>query len=253
MKIGFVIGTYGTPSYVELGIRKLLSFGVSPKDILVIDDASGNEKLPVICKELGVGFESNEKNLGHFPGDFHVFSRAVDRGFVKGYDLVIKVSRRFICLQDPRPSLEALHERFNASCYGTRNALFKLPLRTEFVALNVSHWRYFIPELEDQGYGQGNRTGTFEHWFVEIAKVVQTLHLRYSKNVDYKDLQGFGFIYWDFVHFNISYRTDLQLWHFANEPKDYFEVAKSIGMDCSIQDFEYGSRGCYSINGRTVW
>lgn len=252
MRIGFAIGTYGTPSYVELNVRKLLSFGIEPEDILVIDDASGDERLPVICKELGVGFESNEKNLGHFPGDFRVFSRAVGWGFVKGYDLVVKVSRRFICLEDPRPSLEALHERFNASCYGTRNHVLQLPLRTEFVALNVSHWRYFIPELEDQGYDQDNRTGTFEHWFVEIAKVVQTLHLRYSKNVDYKDLQRFGFIYWDFVHFNVSYRSEKQLWHFANEPKDYFEAAKSIGMKCESSDFEYGSRGHFSINGKVV-
>jgi len=50
MKIGFVIGTYGTPSYVELNVRKLLSFGIETEDILVIDDASGDERLPVICK-----------------------------------------------------------------------------------------------------------------------------------------------------------------------------------------------------------
>ena len=253
MKIGFVIGTYGTPSYVELGIRKLLSFGVSPEDIFVIDDASGNEKLPVICKELGVGFESNEKNLGHFPGDFHVFSRAADWGFVKGYDLVVKVSRRFICLQDPRPSPEALHERFNASCYGTRNAVLGLPLRTEFVALNVDHWMFFIKELDQQLCDTSRRPGTFEDWFEEIVRKVQTLHVRSSKNVSHDELKKFGFIYWDFVHFNVSYRTDLQLWHFANEPKDYFEAAKSVGMNCSIEDFEYGSRGHFSINGRTVW
>ena len=252
MKIGFVIGTYGTPSYVELNVRKLLSFGIEPEDILVIDDASGDEKLPAICKELGVGFESNEKNLGHFPGDFHVFARAVEFGIENQHDIVVKVSRRFVCLQDPRPSLEQLHERFNASCYGTRNPILLLPLRTEFVALNVSHWKYFISELENQGYDQDNRAGTFEHWFVEIAKVVQMLHLRYSKNVDYKDLQRFGFIYWDFVHFNVSYRSEKQLWHFANEPKDYFETAKSIGMECELSDFEYGSRGHFSINGRTV-
>lgn len=73
MKIGFVIGTYGTPSYVELGIRKLLSFGIEPEDILVIDDASGNEKLRSFAKNWEWDSSLTKRILGIFPVIFMCF------------------------------------------------------------------------------------------------------------------------------------------------------------------------------------
>src|SRR5260221_9444993 len=100
--VGVVIGTYGSPCYVHLGLE-LLRRNLGNVPVLVHDDASfetdpdGHETFRRGCERYGAGFSFNHRAIGHMKGDFTAFHAGWEWAAPgRGFDLLVKFSPRFI-------------------------------------------------------------------------------------------------------------------------------------------------------------
>lgn len=95
--VGYVIGTYGSPAYVDLQLA--LHVGKWKHDVIVSDDGSGNEKLKEVCAKWNVPLIGVDgKRYGHQHGDRMAYKRGFD--YFTDKDWMIKLSRRFVWLKD---------------------------------------------------------------------------------------------------------------------------------------------------------
>ena len=99
---GYVIGTYGSPAYIDLQLA--LHKGKWNHDVVVSDDGSNDAVLKQVCEKWGVPLIGNaDKRYGHQHGDRMAYKRGFE--YFKDKDWMIKLSRRFVWKKDFEPTL----------------------------------------------------------------------------------------------------------------------------------------------------
>ena len=91
--VGYVIGTYGSPAYIDLQLA--LHKGQWGHDVLVSDDGSQDPRLMEVCRKWSVPLIGNkDQRLGHQVGDLAAYKRGLQ--YFKDKDWLVKLSRRFV-------------------------------------------------------------------------------------------------------------------------------------------------------------
>lgn len=144
MNCGIVIGSYGMPGVVELGIA-LARHTCGDVPILVSDDATpecrGRDRIRDLPKRWdGVELVVSDENLGHAPGDVRAFRNGLRWAKRLNLDFLAKFSQRFIPVLPDWLNISCRElDRVGVATASQRgihlNLLF--PLRTEAVLFDV--------------------------------------------------------------------------------------------------------------------
>lgn len=228
-KIGLVVSTYGSPSYVHLHLAT--SKKLHPNmPVLIHDDGSPtNTALQInkLCKEYGADFSTGCVRLGHQGGDIYAFYAGLLWAERNGIDLLVKMSRRFI----PKKAwagnllLTATYPEEDVSTFGNYCSTCNFLLRTECMAMQVKDWMSVIELIHEKAVDPKDDL-VAELFMYDLVKT----KLRKSKKI-YEEWSLLGESRWD--------NSENAMWHITSSPTDYFEHAKSLGLDyCSHKEFE---------------
>jgi len=144
---GVVIGSFGMPGVVELGVAAVRHTCGAAVPVLVSDDASpAPEALDLgrrLARWAGVEVLTSPARLGHVGGDVAAFFRGILWAQVKGLRVLAKLSQRMIFLAArwlQRGAAELLASGLPCATHPCREDEHALPLRTEAVLLDVAAW-----------------------------------------------------------------------------------------------------------------
>jgi len=146
VKAGVVIGSYGMPSVVELGIAAIRDT-CGPVPVLVSDDATpcgeGRERLLTIPDRYpGVTLVINPRPMGHAPGDVSAFINGLEWARYRGLDVLVKFSQRFIMTEPGWLQHDAawlMQRGYAAMSQHAHHLNMYFAMRTEAVAMQVAY------------------------------------------------------------------------------------------------------------------
>lgn len=147
-KILYAITTYDAYAYVDLSIHMHKKFG---NDVVVIDDGSCSRKLHDVCVKHNVpllGIVNNPAKKFD-EGDVISTVTAIHYAYSHGYTHVVKQSRRWICLENPTPSLEKLIDETGGVTFSYYTTSYGFGFRTEFCAYELKTWINALDKIYD--------------------------------------------------------------------------------------------------------
>jgi len=141
IKIGIVVGTYGTVPYVHLQLESHKRFHPNIP-LLVHDDCSNNKnELMKLCNKYNVHFMSNDHRYGHQGGDWTVFVDGIKWADNMNIDVLIKISRRLLLIDNITDDLLKLIELKPSHTYAYERILRSSGwIQTSLIALTVKNW-----------------------------------------------------------------------------------------------------------------
>lgn len=237
--VGVVIGTYGSPCYVHLGLE-LLRRNIGDVPVLVHDDASFEtapaeyDQVRRVCERYGAEFSCNPQSFGHMKGDFTAFQAGWEwAARVRSFDLLVKFSRRFIPLVNWLDDLRALAYVTQYATYNNFDACHSLGFRSECVAMHVDSWLDAGILAEAR-----NLVSQDTNWFVEVIihNLARMVHRRNCRaNQLYEKTHppiedNLAFAVWPFMGGSRCARSSDYLWRDVYAPAEYYEKAKSLGI-----------------------
>lgn len=245
--VGVVIGTYGSPCYVHLGLE-LLRRNLGAVPVLVHDDASfetdpdGYETLRRVCERYGARFSSNRQSQGHMKGDFTAFHAGWEwAARVRKFDLLVKFSRRFIPLGNWLEDLGALAYVTQYATYNNFDACHALGFRSECVAMHVGSW-LDAGIVNHASELLANNT----NWFVEVIihNLARRVHRRNClANRLYERVHppaepDLAFAPWPFMGGSRCARSPQYMWRDTYTAQEYHQKALDLGIrEYGLEDF----------------
>lgn len=236
-KILYAITTYDAYAYIDLSITMHKKFG---NDVIVIDDGSCSEKLHNVCIKHNVPLFGLVSVSSHRfdVGDVISTVQAIQYAYLHGYTHVVKQSRRWICLENPTPSLSRLIDETNGATFSNITTAWGFGFRTEFCAYDTSVWinviKQIYPDLKNK-----RDLGLVEHYIHVLAQNCQPqtdMYKNYVLKQNYASHQS-GYIHWQYMGTDKSRTPSYILWHNANSPNDYLKISKQESLPYQISDF----------------
>ena len=236
--VAVVIGTYGSPCYVHLGLE-LLKRNVGKIPVLVHDDASfetvpaEHEQLRRVCVEYGADFSTNSHSYGHMQGDFSVFIAGWKWAAARHVDYLVKFSRRFIPMVNWLPELQTLAYITQYATFSNSDSCHSLGFRSECVAMHVNSWLGAGIVQEAEQLMAANHD-----WYIEVIthNFSRSVHRRNCRaNQLYERVHppaepDLGYGRWPFMGSSRCTRMPGYLWRDAVSPAEYFRVATDSGI-----------------------
>lgn len=142
--IGVVLGTYGSPDLIELQLHYLCRVNNLP--VLVHDDHSPEEEaVAEVCRRFreeghDVEFVSTAENAGHRRGDLLAFAAGLDWAKLRGFELLYKVSRRWVICGEWASDARELAKETAGLTFSSFTEIERLGFRTEYFGVNVGAW-----------------------------------------------------------------------------------------------------------------
>ncbi len=249
-RVGIVVGTFAAVPYVHLQLeaRRRYYPGVP---LLVHDDGSHKAgDFERLCREYGCDFEHNECRQPPCVGDLTAFVGGLVWAGMKKLDILLKVSRRWVFLEDWVPDLMALAVESQYATLGSYTTTFGFGFRTECLALSVAAWSspVFLGDVTSV-----IRSGTsvfvevYMHNFArqfERQNCVPADHWRYAHPMP-DDRNGYAL--WPQMGIDRCTRSAGFLWHDSCGPADYSAVAHEWGLPYTLTDFSDPNQGGSSI------
>jgi len=235
--IGLVIGTHGSVPYIHLFLESAKrNFPNMP--ILIHDDCSEDRhQLESLAREYNCEFFTNNFTRGHGAGDISSYVSGLR--WAKGrFDLLVKMSRRFIPFFDWTESLKELAYRTQFFTFTNECKNFKFGVRTECVGMYVKSWFKFLLDLESL---MRSDVDAEREMYQLIIKIQASNDLVINKNyvyrnckLEYKECYGV----WEEIGNNRMLNNPNILWHDICGPKDYYKRALDYGInEYSLADF----------------
>lgn len=233
MNCGIVIGSYGMPGVVELGIAVARHTCGGDVPILISDDCTPDCRGAARIKTIpdrwpGVELVVTETNLGHAPGDTRAFRNGLLWAKRIGLDYLAKFSQRFIPLRPNWLQLSAADLKASGLAYASQRAVhlhMGFPMRTEAVLMDVrrcTESEGFMGKLDPPG---GKIPTSAEHWICAAAnEFLGKMHR------------------WRLFSPDRFHRMNTVVWHNANASDDfhsgdeYRELAKRYGIQLTEHD-----------------
>lgn len=223
-KVGYIIGTYGSPAYVQLQLAMHKKWG---HHVVVSDDGSHDNRL----KELGEKYNVkvlgvDDRRMGHQRGDHLVYVRMFGDEMAD-CDWVVKLSRRFLWLKDFQDTI-LQHDRL---CWKPCLSAWWLPYKqlqghavtTSCIAFNRSGMPE--PVLRD-----------FSSYIPKGGAYMQRLVTSWLQ----KFYGNIPFTRWDAIYKEQGrcITCDDILWRQKNTPEDYYKVSRELGLKWTLKDFQ---------------
>lgn len=238
MKILTAITTFGAAAYVDLALTSLARWQA---DVIVCDDGSCSADLHNVCQKHNVPLIGVCRTREHVPGfgDLIATTEGIRYAASHGFDLLIKQSRRWICLADPRPSLEDLALSSGGNTFSNITKSFNFGFRTEFTGYLVKDWMAILPEIYKQI--QSGREVFVEGYIHQLARKIEPDSVQYRYFIAGES--GFrpdqtGYVHWDFMGEDRKSVPDYILWHDSHSPEDYLFESQKFGLKYEIDDFK---------------
>jgi hypothetical protein len=252
LKIGIAIGTYGTPAFIHLHLE--IAKRLYPSKILVIDDNSKDtDKLRELCNMYNVEFLPNSGNpavkeesnkdprtggisVKHCLGDLSITASALTWAKDNNFPLLVKFSRRFIPLYDWRGELQRIAACTGYPAYSSWESYFRFLMKTEAIGFNVNDW--FVIDSVNRLKAQRDPV-LVEHFIFEESRKIWKDKCARNKAYAYTDAalygdqageHGFGYGIWHIGGIARNQRLPWRLWHSANPPKNYLDIAENLGI-----------------------
>jgi hypothetical protein len=241
LTIGVVIGTFAAVPYIHLQLeaRRRLYPHVP---LLVHDDASpAQEELRRLCAEYGCEFESNDRRLPTHVGDVSCFVGGLLWAQRNNLDVVVKLSRRFLPLEDWTTELRDLALASQYPTYSNVTKSFGFGFRSECVGMAVREWISGRAHEQLAMIAMAPQPPFVEALVHNIAK--RLTEFRSERAMRWDEREGprpddrNGYAPWDFMGTDRCERYPGFLWHNSARPGDYYELARQWDLPYGVDDF----------------
>lgn len=258
-RIGICLCTYGSIPYIHLGLEALKR-NEPDVPVLVHDDSSADQlKLKLLAEEYGADFVSTDMRKVPTVGDLSGFVEALRWGQMRGLDIAVKCSRRFVIYKPFAAGLrELMHNmQYATACAPCGHYLFGF--RSEVVAMHVGSWHAagaFAQMQEavriNQRYDSLPEAWTHHrardvHRFVHpVAEEASHAGNVLEDGCDYlvRSERAFNrpdsyaaFAWWPLMGLSRHCRVPGVLWHDSHQPEDYAALAKEYELPYKKEDF----------------
>lgn len=233
-KIGLVIGTYGGIPYIDLFLK--IAQRLFPHIPVLVHDDSSTEPLESLVSQYSQEFITTNSRQGHGPGDVCVFVSGLKWAKDNKFDILVKMSRRFIPLFDWTISFKALAYQTQFFTYSNECKYFHFPIRSECLGMHVNSWyncnlqALVIPNVD------------VEYNLHVFVKKLQELNCSpINKNYVYRNQKlnlPIDFGIWDEIGNNRMLKISNILWHDNCGEIDYYILAKEYGLNYTLDDFK---------------
>ncbi len=245
--IGVVIGTFAAVPYIHLHLEARQRF-YPDIPLLVHDDASARwEELARLCEAYGCEFERNETRQPPCIGDVSAFLGGLLWGDRNGFDLVVKMSRRFLPLEDWGVGLRSLALDSQYATYCSHTESFGFGFRSECVAMAVQEWLRHRSHHELAIIALTPEMPFVEAAVHNIARRLATFRsghaIRWDEEHGPRPKDRDGFAPWPFMGTDRCRRYPQFLWHDSATAEDYHQLALSWGLDYRCEDFADPNQG----------
>jgi hypothetical protein len=256
LTIGLVVGTFAAVPYVHLQLEARRRF-YPQVPLLIHDDSSPmHNELRRLCDKYGCEFERNETRQPACIGDISCLLGGLLWAKHNGFDIVVKMSRRFLPLMDWTLGLKELALASQYPTYCNATSTFSFGFRSECVGMAVAQW------IEDRAHEQLAMIAMAdESPFVEavvhnIARRLAQFRCRQAMRWDEaygpRPADRDGFAPWDFMGTDRCKRYPQFLWHDSARPDDYFALAKEWGLPYDRGDFLDPNQGFGCVPGEVA-
>ena len=250
-RVGIVIGTFAAVPYIHLQLEARRRF-FPDIPLLVHDDASHESAaLAALCRKYDCDFETNDRRQAPMLGDLSAFVGGLEWAAAREFDILLKVSRRWVFLTNWVPSLQALAVQSQYATFGSYTTSFNFGFRTECVGLAVAVWKnedFLVDALYHLNQGQSVFVEVYVHDFArrferkncETAEKWRAAHpMREERN---------GYALWTLLGTDRCEKSPLFLWHDCCTPEDYLEVSQKWDLPYAPDDFTDPNQGGGSNN-----
>jgi hypothetical protein len=245
--IGLVVGTFASVPYIHLHLEARRRF-YPELPLLVHDDASPKvNELKRLCDDYGCEFETNDIRQPPFIGDLSCFIGGLLWGRQRGIDLLVKMSRRFVPVENWIPGLQALAMASQYPTYCSHTVTFGFGFRSECVGIAVREWIALRMHHALVSTAIADGTPFVEGFIHNLAR--RLADLRCSRARDWDERQGHrpgdrdGYAPWDFMGTDRCTKYPSHLWHDSAAPGDYARCAQQWGLPYVEQDFVDPNQG----------
>ena len=249
IKIGVVIGTYGSVPYIELQLYYLTVVN-GIEHVLIVDDHSDkSSELYDLSKKYNVECVSTQNKLPYIPcvgsnGDTAAFLFGLQWAKNHNLDILVKFSRRLIPCYLWIDDFKKLAMRTQASTFSSYCIKDRFDFRTECVGMNVNLWNNNFTITRLSWFLNKNFTIFAEFWFHEIAKYISFKNKSAQWNNWVKDnCKNYfrsGYAYWFDLLGDDRYTSHKRhkdvLWHMYSTPEQYLEKLLPINEKYTIKD-----------------
>ena len=245
--VGLVVGTFASVPYIHLHLearRRLYP----ELPLLVHDDASPKTNdLKRLCDDYGCEFETNDTRQPPCIGDLSCFVGGLIWGKEREIDLVVKMSRRFVPIENWIPGLQTLAMASQYPTYCSYTETFGFGFRSECVGLAVGEWvaHRMHHALVRTALAAG--TPFVEGLIHNFARRLAESRCSQARNWDechgQRPGDRDGYAPWDFMGTDRCTKYPSYLWHDSATPEDYSRCARQWGLPYSEQDFSDPNQG----------
>ena len=245
-KIGVAIGTFAAFPYIHMQLEARKRFYPNIPFLIHDDCSPKRDALSKLCKEYGAHFESNAKRKPHHLGDLSAFYGGLKWANYHNFDILLKLSRRWIFRVDWVSDLIRLAQKSQYATFSNYTSTFGFGFRTECTGMSVKKWTD-VRLLEDVS-SKINQSGHVfveqyvHHRAIELEKfncrIAEDWRLAHPADNDKR-----GYASWDMMGTDRAAKSDAYLWHNCNSPNEYLEQADNWGLKYTIADFSDPNQG----------
>jgi hypothetical protein len=244
--VGLVIGTFAAAPYVHLALEsRQRNYPDIP--LLVSDDGSPNrEELRALCERYGAEFVSATKRKKHMLGDISAFVHGLEWALKNELELLVKMSRRFIPLQNWVPGLQRLAYETQYATYSNRCDHFGYGFRTECVAFHTRSWCDLGALEELRAFLTRNESVFVEASIHNLARRVHKSNCeanRAYEKLNPRPGEADAYGPWSVMADKRTTPTPNILWHDSNLSHDYWQAALRYGLSYHAQAFTDPNQG----------
>lgn len=238
-KVLACISTYASAPYVDITLTNLKKWNIQA---VVFDDGSSDTNLLKVCIKHGVTLIGlHNVRRGHYCGDFYNTYLGMKTALDLGYIFCMKISRRWIPLIDPIPSLEKLYIESKGYTYSnaTRpNFKDGFGFRTDTFVTVVEAYKDILPDMLTRA--NNNDIGLVEARMHNYARKIQpkdSMYVEYMKKHPTTTDRD-GYIHWDWLGSNSTIKIDTRLQPEVTSLSEYCTIANNLGLNYKPDDFK---------------
>lgn len=230
LKVGVVIGTYGSVPYVHLGLESLKRNCPGVKAVVHDDCSPMQDELRDLCSEYGADFQVNNSRLGlknngtseafaaQARGDFTAYYGGLVWAKQLGLDLLVKFSRRFIPTYDWNTDIQDLALKTQKHTFSNVHQPWGLKFRTDCLGMSVKFWNRptILNAILDKIHSAT--------WFMAEDYMYKLCEQEYA--------------IWEMIGNAAGPKSSSVLDHFRCTAKDYLMVSNDYGLPYRLGNFE---------------
>jgi hypothetical protein len=245
-KIGMVIGTYGSVSYIRLQLETRKLYWPEVEVLIHDDNSDKKEELIALCEQYGATYYSTPKRLVDGLGDMAAIVEGLDWAKRNNIDLLVKLSRRFLITHPWTLALSHLAYNTQHPTYAGQCAEYMKACRSEAIVFHVESWIGSEPveamrKARQDGHAPSDH---METWYGEKANEIfqqrASMRTRSTHAVFHVKSKAIGCMNWPIEGFSRHTRAPGLIWHNADFPEAYLYCARSYGFnDISLDELRW--------------